>query len=331
MLKTFKNKVVVVTGGTGSIGSELVVQLLKYSPKQVRVLSRDETKQYDLLEKLNYPKNLRVLIGDIRDKERLELAFAGADIVIHAAAMKHVPFCEYNPYEVVKTNIIGSQNVIDAALKNHVKKVIAISTDKAPNPTNIMGTSKLMMEKLFINANIYRSLAPTEFSCVRFGNVSWARGSVLPLWENQIKKEGAINITDKEMTRFLMSTKEACGLVLDAVKLSKGGEIFIFKMPSVKLIDLAKFFIKKYHSDEDIKIKVIGMRPGEKLHEILATEDEILRMKDRGRIFVIERQPWWGFMGKSGIKQVSAAKKNFSYISNDPEFLVSPEKIADSI
>lgn len=330
MLKTFKNKIIVVTGGTGTIGSGVVAQLLKYGPKQIRIFSRDETKQYDLLEKFNYPKNLRFLIGDVRDRERVELAFVGADIVIHAAAMKHVPFCEYNPYEVVKTNIIGSQNVIDAALKNNVKKVIAISTDKAPNPTNIMGTSKLMMEKLFINANIYKSVASTKFSCVRFGNVSWARGSVLPLWENQIKKEKAINITDKEMTRFLMSIKEARSLVLAAVKLLEGGEIFIFKMPSIKIIDMATFFIKKYHPNENIKIKIIGMRPGEKLHEILATEDEILRMKDIGNIYVIEREPWWEFLRVSGNKLVSN-KKNTSYISNSPEFLVCPEEISETI
>lgn len=330
MLKTFKNKIVVVTGGTGTIGSELVAQLLQYSPKQIRVFSRDETKQYDLLEKLNYPKNLRMLIGDIRDKERLELAFAEADIVIHAAAMKHVPFCEYNPFEVVKTNIVGSQNVINAALKNNVKKVVAISTDKAANPTNIMGTSKLMMEKLFINANDYQNLAPTIFSCVRFGNVSWARGSVLPLWKNQIKKDKTINVTDKEMTRFLMSIKEAGRLVLEAVRSSKAGEIFIFKMPSVKVIDLANFFIKKYYPNENIKIKVIGMRPGEKLHEILATEEEMSRMRDSGETFIIEKEAWRGLLGKSN-EVLGKNKNSFCYISNSSKFLVLPGDIAESI
>jgi FlaA1/EpsC-like NDP-sugar epimerase len=330
MIKTFKNKIVVVTGGTGTIGSELVSQLLQFNPKQIRVFSRDETKQYDLLEKLGHPKNLRMLIGDIRDKERLELAFAEADIVIHAAAMKHVPFCEYNPFEVVKTNIVGSQNVINAALKNNVKKVIAISTDKAANPTNIMGASKLMMEKLFINTNDYQDLAPTVFSCVRFGNVSWARGSVLPLWNNQIKKDKTINVTDKEMTRFLMSIKEAGKLVLNAVKSSRAGEIFIFKMPSVKIMDLADFFIKKYHPNEDVKIKITGMRPGEKLHEFLATEDETSRMRDAGNMFIIEKESWRGSLGQSD--RISAKSKNsFCYISSSSKFLVLPDKISESI
>lgn len=269
MANEFKDKVILVTGGTGSIGSGLVAQFLKYEPRQVRVLSRDESKQYDLLEKLNHPANLRMFIGDIRDKERLELAFTNVDIVIHAAALKHVPFCEYNPFEAVKTNIIGSQNVIDAALKKNVKNVIAISTDKAANPVNIMGTSKLMMEKLFVNANYYTGTAVTKFSCVRFGNVIWSRGSVFPLWKNQVNNKRTINITNGDMTRFFMSKKNASKLVLDAIRLSKSGEIFIFKMPAIKLNDLAKLFIKRYYPDQNIQVKFIGNRAGEKFHEDL--------------------------------------------------------------
>jgi len=269
MEKEFRNKTILVTGGTGSIGSELVAQLLKFKPKQIRVLSRDESKQYYLQERLNYPKNLRLLIGDIRDKERLDLALRNVDIVFHAAALKHVPFCEYNPFETVKTNILGSQNIIDAALKYGVKKVVAISTDKAANPDNIMGTSKLMMEKLFINANYYTGKAETKFSCVRFGNVAWARGSVLPLWKNQAERKKTIHVTDKEMTRFLMTIDNAAKLVLKAAQLSHGGEIFILKMPAIKLADLANLFIKKHFPGQKIKIKVIGLRPGEKIHEEL--------------------------------------------------------------
>lgn len=282
----FKDKIILVTGGTGSIGSELVAQLLKLGPKQVRVLSRDESKQYELLEMLDHPKNLRLFIGDIRDKDRLELAFQNVDIVFHAAALKHVPFCEYNPFETVKTNILGSQNVIEAALRHKVKKVIAISTDKAANPNNVMGTSKLMMEKLFINANYYGS-GKTLFSCVRFGNVSWARGSVMPLWDKQARKNKSINLTDGEMTRFFMSKKEACSLVLEATQLAKGGEIFILKMPSIKIFDLAHLFITKYFPEDNIKIKSIGQRAGEKLHEELLNAHENCRVLANHRMFII--------------------------------------------
>lgn len=265
----FKNKVILVTGGTGTIGSELVKQLLTFHPRQVRVISRDESRQYNLQESLSYPDNLRLFIGDIRDKDRLNLAFHDVDIIFHAAALKHVPFCEYNPFEVVKTNILGSQNVIDAALSNGVKKVIAISTDKSVSPSNVLGVSKLMMEKLFINANYYSGRTLTKFSCVRFGNVSWSRGSVLPLWKIQAEKEGVITVTDGKMTRFIMSQAQAINLVLKASLLTKGGEIFILKMPSIRLKDMAKIFVKKYFPGKKVRIKVIGNRGGEKTHEDL--------------------------------------------------------------
>ncbi|MFA6253148.1 MAG: SDR family NAD(P)-dependent oxidoreductase [Patescibacteria group bacterium] len=286
MIKAFKGKIILVTGGAGSIGSELVEQLLQYKPKQIRVLSRDESKQYELLEKLSHPKNLRLFIGDVRDKERLDLAFKNVDIVIHAAALKHVPFCEYNPFETIKTNIVGSQNVIEAALKNKVKKVIAISTDKAANPNNVMGVSKLMMEKLFVNANYYGS-AGTIFSCVRFGNVAWARGSVLPFWQKQAERFSKINVTNSEMTRFLMSKKEACNLILKAIELARGKEIFVLKMPAIKLGDLANLFIKKYFFNKNIKIKNVGSRAGEKMHEELLNASEDLKILSNHRMFII--------------------------------------------
>ncbi|MDD5039765.1 MAG: polysaccharide biosynthesis protein [Patescibacteria group bacterium] len=277
MLNVFKNKILAVTGGTGSIGSELVKHLLVYKPKQIRIISRDDSRQYYLKEELNSPSNVRFLIGDIRDINRLDFGFQNVDIVFHAAALKHVPLCEYNPFEAIKTNIMGTQNVIEAALHNHVKKVIAISTDKAVNPTNIMGTSKLMMEKQFINANYYIGNAKTKFSCVRFGNVAWARGSVLPLWKKQADRDGVIKITNPEMTRFFMSINEAVQLVLQTVHLTKGGEIFILKMPSIKINDLAKLFVKKYYSNKPIKIKIIGKRPGEKKHEKLLDGSDQLK------------------------------------------------------
>ncbi len=288
MENTYKNKIILVTGGTGTIGSELVSQLLKFNPKQIRILSRDENKQYYLMEKLNYPQNLRLLIGDIRDPDRLDMAFKGVDIVLHAAALKHVPLCEYNPFEAVKTNIIGSQNIISAAIRNNVKKVIAISTDKAANPVNIMGTSKLMMEKLFINANYYSGPHQTVFSCVRFGNVAWANGSVLPLWQKQAARDKSIKITSKDMTRFFMTKEQAANLVLKAAHLSQTGETFILKMPSTRLTDLAKMFMEKFYPREKIKVVFTGHRAGEKIHEDLFDgSDRVKTILENGEMFII--------------------------------------------
>jgi len=288
MLKEFKNKTILVTGGTGTIGSKLVEALLKEGPKQIRVFSRDESKQYELLEHLQHHPKLRFLIGDIRDAERLELALQGVDIVFHAAALKHVPFCEYNPFEAVKTNIIGPQNVIKMALKNKVSKVIAISTDKVVNPIGIMGISKLMMERLFVNANYYKGNSKTIFSCVRFGNVLWARGSVLKLWEQQVKNDRSLTITDKEMTRFFMSQDDAIDLTFTAARLMKGGEIFVFKMHSIKILDLAKIFLQKYFPNKKVNLKVVGKRAGEKLHEeLIGTNEGESEIFENKKMFII--------------------------------------------
>lgn len=306
MQETFKDKIIVVTGGTGTIGAALVKALLRFEPRQVRVLSRDETKQYYLQEKLNYPKCLRLFVGDVRDRDRLDLAFQGADIVFHAAALKHVPSCEYNPFEAVKTNILGSQHVIDSALKNKVKKVIAVSTDKAVNPINIMGTTKLMMEKLFINANYYTGKAITKFSCVRFGNVAWSRGSVLSLWKKQAKNGGVIRLTNSNMTRFLMSKKQAICLTLKAGKLTQGGEIFIFKMPSMKLTDLAEVFIEKYFPGQGVNIELVGDRVGEKTHEELFNKNDKYKqfLEDKEMFIVVPELQSEGLFGQGqGIKE----------------------------
>lgn len=288
MENEFRDKIILVTGGTGTIGSALVERLLLAAPRQVRVLSRDETKQSTLLEHLNHPANLRLFIGDVRDRERLALACRGVDIVFHAAALKHVPFCEYNPFEAVKTNVIGSQNVIDAALQAGVAKVVAISTDKVVNPAGVMGVSKLMMEKLFLNANYYKGDSRTAFSCVRFGNIAWSRGSVLCLWKAQAEREGAIRLTDGAMTRFLMSRAEAIDLVFAATRLMRGGEIFIFKMPSVAMRDLGRLFLEKYFPGRGVAVTPIGVRSGEKLHEeLLGTPGEATHVFENQRMFIL--------------------------------------------
>lgn len=285
-----KDKVILVTGGTGTIGSRLVLELLRHNPRQIRVFSRDEGRQHDLLQLTKYPRNLRLFIGDVRDFGRLKRAFSGVDIIFHAAAMKYVPLCEYNPFEAVKTNIIGAQNVIDAALACGVDKVVAISTDKVVNPVGVMGVSKLMMEKLFINANYYKGAeARTSFSCVRFGNVSWARGSVLPLWKRQAEEAGRISVTDEQMTRFLMSQDQAVGLVLEAFLQMKGGEIFVFKMPAIRIGDLARLFLEKYFPGKSVTIERTSRRAGEKTHEELIGEypGSADRIFENERMFII--------------------------------------------
>lgn len=272
-------KNILVTGGTGSIGSEIVRRLLQFDPKVVRILSRDETKQFEMEHELGNLENVRYLIGDVRDKDRLNRAFEDIDIIFHAAAMKHVPACEYNPFEAVKTNVVGTQNVIDAAIDNEVEKVISISTDKAASPINTMGATKLLAEKLIIDANFYKGHRETVFSCVRFGNVMGSRGSVIPLFEKQIKNGGPVTVTDPEMTRFMMTIPQAVDLVFKATKMARGGEIFIFKMPVVKLGDLAKIMIEHLapgygYKPEEIRIDTIGIRNGEKIYEHLMNEEE---------------------------------------------------------
>lgn len=275
----FRNKKILVTGGTGCIGSEIVRKLLKYKPKVVRIFSNDEDNTFRMKHELDEMSNLRFLIGDIRDKERLILAMEGIDIVYHAAALKHVPLCEYNPFEAIKTNVFGTQNVIEAALSNGVGKVINISTDKAVNPVNTMGATKLLAEKLNIDANFYKGLGKTIFSCVRFGNVLFSRGSVILLFEEQIKQKKPITITDPDMTRFMMSISETIDLVFKATIMAKGGEIFILKMPVLRIGDLTDVVIEKYAEEygdkkENIKKKKVGPRPGEKIFEELMTETE---------------------------------------------------------
>ncbi len=264
-------KVVMITGGTGSFGRAFVRKILKeQNPKKVIIFSRDEYKQYHMQQEFyEFKDKLRFFLGDIRDKERLYRAFEGVDYIIHAAALKHVPILEYNPIEAVKTNIMGAQNIIDAAIDRGVKKVIALSTDKAVNPINLYGATKLAMEKLLVAANSYAGAKDTCFSVVRYGNVVGSRGSVIPFFKKLVA-EGCreLPITDERMTRFWITLDEAVDLVLFALREAEGGEVFIPYIPSMKIVDLAKAICP------DCKFRFIGIRPGEKLHETLISEDE---------------------------------------------------------
>ncbi|OGH69529.1 MAG: hypothetical protein A3C90_00215 [Candidatus Magasanikbacteria bacterium RIFCSPHIGHO2_02_FULL_51_14] len=287
----FTDKVVLVTGGTGSIGSEIVAQLLRSGVRQVRVFSRDETKQFELAHRLGGDSKLRFLIGDVREKERLAMAMEGADIVFHAAAMKHVVSCELNPFEAVKTNVGGTQNVIECALKHDVEKVISVSTDKAADPTNVMGCTKLLAERLILSTYFYKGRKRTKFSCVRFGNVLGSRGSVVPLFLKQIKAGGPLTLTDPRMTRFFMSVRQAVQLMFQAVTLMKGHEIFILKMPVATIGDLANAMIGIIkgagYSIENFPVRIVGKRAGEKQHEKLLTLDEAESALEREDMFII--------------------------------------------
>lgn len=265
----FKDKIVLITGGTGSFGQKFTeVVLKKHKPHKLIIFSRDEMKQYEMARIFNVKehKNLRYFIGDVRDPDRLHRAFHNVDIVIHAAALKIVPTAEYNPFEVVKTNIIGAENIINMAIDNHVEKVIALSTDKAANPINLYGATKLCAEKMFIAANNY-SIGRPAFSIVRYGNVFGSRGSVVPFFK-ECRKSKEVPITDPSMTRFWITLEQGVNFVINCIEKMKGGEIFIPKMPSIRIRDLAKAMCP------DCKQKIIGIRPGEKLHETLVPSDD---------------------------------------------------------
>ncbi len=283
----WSEKTILLTGGTGSFGKHFCkVMLEKYHPKTIRIYSRDELKQHEIRQVFG-DKVVRYFIGDVRDAERLKRAMEGCDIVVHAAALKQVPSCEYNPFEAVKTNVHGAKNVIDAAIDVGAKKVIALSTDKAVNPVNLYGATKLCAEKIFIQGNSYSGSRGTRFSCVRYGNVIGSRGSVIPLFNEQ-KKMGKVTLTDRRMTRFWITLDQAVGLVVSALQYSQGGEIFIPKIPSMKVIDLAKAIAPECDIEE------IGIRPGEKLHESLITEEEgrnTIAYKDM--YVILPNYSWW--------------------------------------
>ena len=276
------NKTILITGGTGSFGNKVAEFLEKQDPAKIIIYSRDEKKQYEMQrEKPDY----HYIIGDIRDKERLYSAMKGIDYVFHAAALKHVPACENYPYEAVKTNIIGSHNLCEAAIENNVDTVVALSTDKAVKPVNSMGISKSMMEKIVCSQN--QKPISTKFACVRYGNVMGSRGSVIPLFKKLIKQGLPLTITVPEMTRFMMTLDESVELVLHALTNAKGGEIFVKKAPAATILNLAKTMIKKYGDGNTDDIKIVGIRPGEKIDEVLVNEYEIKRAKETEKYFEI--------------------------------------------
>jgi UDP-N-acetylglucosamine 4,6-dehydratase len=274
-------QVILVTGGTGSFGRKFVeIMLREVHPAKLIVFSRDELKQHEMrVSGFDHP-SLRYFIGDVRDLERLRRAMHAVDIVVHAAALKQVPACEYNPMEAIKTNILGSSNVIEAALDSGVKKVLALSTDKAVNPVNLYGATKLAAEKLFIQSNAYAGGMATRFSCVRYGNVVGSRGSVIPIFLQQ-RQDGKLTITDERMTRFWITLESGTRFVVRCLNEMQGGEVFIPKIPSMKLVDLAKALAPQAQLD------VVGIRPGEKLHEVLIHEDEARSAVDREGMYVV--------------------------------------------
>lgn len=313
---------VLITGGTGSFGKKFTsIMLNEYHPKKLIIFSRDELKQHEMRSEFN-PSNIRYFIGDVRDKTRLELAFRDVDIVLHAAALKQVPACEYNPIEAIHTNIIGAKNVIEAAVNKNIKKVIVISTDKAVNPVNLYGATKLCAEKLFVQSNAYSGGKYPIFSCSRYGNVVGSRGSVVPLFKKQ-KKTGKITITDNRMTRFWITLENGVRFVIRCIEQMQGGEIFVPKIPSMKIIDL----VKAIAPNNDIEF--IGIRPGEKIHEVLISRDESRYTLEFDDMYVIKPfHSWW----KPGNWQHGTpVEEGFKFSSDKNENWLSIEELKQMI
>ena len=324
--KVIGKKNILITGGTGSFGKNLTLFLLKnYKPKKIIIFSRDELKQSQMMSELKqHHKILRFFIGDVRDYPRLKLAMRDVDYVFHAAALKHVPLAEYNPFEAVKTNILGAQNIIDASYENNVKSVLALSTDKASSPVNIYGATKLASDKLFIAANNYKGKQKTKFSVVRYGNVMGSRGSVIPVFLKLLNHK-FFPITDRRMTRFNITLEEAVNFVLNSLKRMQGGEIFVPKIPSFRVVDLAKAF------DATKKIKIIGMRPGEKLHEEMVSVGDSINTIEYKNSYIIcpqsENIIWNKNLHLKNKKGSKKFKENFSYNSGSNSQFLSVNKL----
>lgn len=315
---SLSNKIILLTGGTGSFGKKFTeIALKEFKVKTIRIFSRGELKQQQMKQTFKNNERLRFLIGDVRDRNRLYRAMTRVDLVVHAAALKQVPTCEYNPIEAIRTNIDGAVNVIDAAIDAKVKKVIALSTDKAVHPINLYGATKLVAEKLFIQANSYTSGKP-KISCVRYGNVIGSSGSVIPLFKKQ-KRNGVITITDERMTRFWITLEQAVKFVINCIGKMKGGEVFVPKIPSMKVIDLVDVIAP------NVKRKVIGIRPGEKINETLLVEEEARYSKEWSNYFVIE--PRYSFCDRTRLKEGKLLTEGFTYTSENNNWWLTKNDI----
>jgi UDP-N-acetylglucosamine 4,6-dehydratase len=302
---------ILVTGGTGSFGKKFVeIMLRDYQPQRLVVFSRDELKQHEMRASgIDHP-SLRYFIGDVRDAERLKRALAGVTVIVHAAALKQVPACEYNPFEAILTNIMGGRNVIDAALDQGVRRILGLSTDKAVNPINLYGATKLCAEKVFVQANAYAGLKNTRFSCARYGNVVGSRGSVIPVFLEQ-RRRGKITITDPRMTRFWLTLEQGVRFVIRCLEQMHGGEIFVPKIPSMRLLDLAETVAP------GCQVEYIGIRPGEKLHEVLVSEYESRQTLETEDMYVIQpSHPWWKLENWVNAKPL---REGFRYSSDSNE------------
>jgi len=316
-----KDSVVLVTGGTGSFGNKFIRMTLdKYSPKKIIVYSRDEMKQWDMAQKFNYDERLRFFIGDVRDKERLYRAFDGVDYVVHAAAMKIVPAAEYNPFECVKTVVHGAMNVVDAAIDKGIKRVVALSTDKACNPINLYGATKLCSDKIFVAANSYAGTHETRMAVVRYGNVMGSRGSVIPFFRS-IAKTGKLPITDERMTRFMISLEQGVELVWHAFDDMVGGEIYVKKIPSMKVVDVAKVIAPK------AELEFIGIRPGEKLHEVMISVEDARNSFEFEHHYKILPQIHDWSLDPTRIGVGKACAEGFSYTSDSNRDWMTPEQL----
>jgi UDP-N-acetylglucosamine 4,6-dehydratase len=304
---------VLITGGTGSFGQQLARMILaRYAPRKLIIFSRDELKQFEMREALSERRYhcLRYFIGDVRDRERLSRAFDGVDVVVHAAALKQVPSCEHNPLEAVKTNILGAANVIDAAIDRDVGRVIALSTDKAANPVNLYGATKLCADKLFTNANSFAAYHPTRFAVVRYGNVAGSRGSVVPFFLNR-RSTGVLPITDPRMTRFWLTLEQGCEFVLACLDRMEGGEIFVPKVPSMNILDLARAIAP------ECRTEIVGIRPGEKLHETLVPEDDARQTLEYADYFtIVPQRDLWDFQGYMLRTEGCPCREGFRYSSD---------------
>jgi UDP-N-acetylglucosamine 4,6-dehydratase/5-epimerase len=323
------DKVVLVTGGTGSFGRRFIERVLRdWKPRKLIILSRDEHKQFDMQQDPRFRDHhcLRFFIGDVRDKDRLTMAMRDVDYVVHAAALKHVPIAEYNPFECIHTNVYGAENVVSAALNCGVKRVVALSTDKAVNPINIYGASKLAADKIFIAGNVLAGSADTRFSVVRYGNVLGSRGSVIPYFRRLVA-DGAksLPITDERMTRFWVTLDQGIDITLDALAAMRGGEIFVRKVPSMRIVELAEAVAP------GVAIHKIGIRPGEKLHEVLITEDETAEIVDSGGHFIIcpELSPETGAYHKA--QGGNALAERFRYTSDNNDDWLDADALRDLI